>query len=248
MPPTPSPNASPFPATTTDPIRVGGLERFSLVDWPGRIAATVFLQGCGWRCPYCHNPGLLNFTPSPAAPSWSAVLDFLGRRRGLLDAVVFSGGEPTLQTGLPDAIRAVRELGFRIGLHTGGPLPDRIPRLLPLVDWVGFDYKAPFENYAAVTGRPAGDAAATSLRLLLASGVAYEIRTTWHPALLPHDAIARMANTLADLGVRRWTLQRFRAQGCAEPALCAAPAGFAEPLNSLTERLNGMEELTVTVR
>lgn len=235
----------PPPALASDLVRVGGLERFSLVDWPGRMAATVFLQGCGWRCRYCHNPGLLGFARRPGTPSWDEVLAFLLTRRGLLDAVVFSGGEPTLQPGLPDALRAVRNIGFRVGLHTGGPLPDHLARLLPLVDWVGFDFKAPFENYAAIVGRPAGDSAATSLRLLVASGVPHEIRTTWHPALLSDDDLGRMAHSLRALGVRRWTLQRFRTEGCADPELCR-PRAATECLPTALHE--GTADLAITIR
>ena len=113
---------------------VGGFERLSTVDWPGQLAAVVFCQGCAWRCAYCHNPHLLAFAPAadaPPAPSWPEILAWLPRRRGLLDAVVFSGGEATFQPGLPEALRAVRALGFKAGLHTGGPLPGRFAQCLP---------------------------------------------------------------------------------------------------------------------
>lgn len=217
--------AAVFPVSASSAVgaslRVGGLERFSLVDWPGRMVATVFLQGCAWRCRYCHNPDLLAFESRVGAPAWEDVLGFLRRRRGLLDGVVFSGGEPTLQPVLVDAVGAVRDLGFRVGLHTGGVKPDRFARLLPSLDWVGFDVKAPFSRYAAVVGRADGEVAEASLRLLLASGVAHEIRTTWHPAVLTDADLVVMAETLRALGVRRWVVQRFRWQGCADAELLA---------------------------
>ena len=124
-------------------LRVGGLERLSMCDWPGELAATIFCQGCPWDCPYCHNPHLLPVTGRHEI-AWREVVDFLKSRRGLLDGVVFSGGEPTLQSALPQAIAEVRDLGFRIGLHTAGPYPGRLAQVLPLVDWVGFDIKTPF--------------------------------------------------------------------------------------------------------
>src|SRR5690606_38132990 len=105
-------------------LRVGGLERLSMCDWPGELAATIFCQGCPWDCPYCHNPHLLPVTGRHEI-AWREVVDFLKSRRGLLDGVVFSGGEPTLQSALPQAIAEVRDLGFRIGLHTAGPYPGR---------------------------------------------------------------------------------------------------------------------------
>ncbi len=157
------------PAMRPELISVGGLARFSTVDWPGMMTAAVFCQGCGWRCRYCHNLHLIPFrnqimdTEEPAGWTWASVAAWLRDRRGLLDAVVFSGGEPTLQPRLAEAIAQAREPGFRIGLHTGGPVPSALAEVLPLVDWVGFDFKSPFAAYARVAGRPAGDAAAASL-------------------------------------------------------------------------------------
>ncbi len=220
------------------PLAIGGLERFSVVDWPGQITATVFCQGCGWRCRYCHNPGLIQFRrPGAEAESsrehdwtWSGVLAWLRDRRDLLDGVVFSGGEPTLQPGLADAVRATRELSFRIGLHTGGPVPETLGEVLPLLDWVGFDFKAPFEKYIRVTGRVGGDAARQSLRMIRDAGVAMEVRTTWHPELLSEVDLGAMADALAAEGMRDWVLQRFRPEGCEDGELNAlAATGLGEP-------------------
>jgi len=174
----------------------------------------VYCQGCPWRCGYCHNPHLL---PGRTAGgiAWSAVLEFLRRRRGLLDAVVFSGGEPTAQPGLARAMRAAKALGYRIGLHSAGIYPRRFAEVLPLVDWVGFDAKAPFDAaYERITGvRASGEAALESARALLASGVECEFRTTWHAGFLSSAELDRLTRTLAGLGVRRYALQEFRATG-----------------------------------
>ncbi|NHF74401.1 anaerobic ribonucleoside-triphosphate reductase activating protein [Paracoccus xiamenensis] len=194
-------------------IRIGGLERLSTCDWPGELVATVFLQGCPWDCPYCHNPHLIP-VKADTALDWHEVLGFLRSRRGLLDGVVFSGGEPTLQRGLPKAMKAVRDLGFRVGLHSGGPYPARFASALPYCDWVGFDIKAPFAQYAHVTAaKGSGDKARESLKMLLASGVAYQVRTTVDPALLDHAAVARIGAELTALGVTRHTLQECRQAG-----------------------------------
>jgi pyruvate formate lyase activating enzyme len=202
-------------------LRVGGLAPLSATDFPGALAAVVFCQGCPWRCGYCHNPPLLERRGAREL-AWPAVLEFLERRRGLLDAVVFSGGEPTVQHALPGAMRAARALGFRIGLHTAGMAPRRLAEVLPLADWVGMDIKAPFDEYPSITGvRGSGNAARESARLLAASGVAHEFRTTVHSALLPEAALARLAVALAELGARNYVLQQFRAKGCATPALAA---------------------------
>ncbi len=204
--------ASPRPAAE---LRVGGFVGLSTCDWPGELAATVFCQGCPWRCSYCHNRHLLPATREGAI-GWDSVVAFMRTRGGLLDGLVFSGGEPTLQRGLAAAAREMRALGFRVGLHTAGPYPDRLSEILPLVDWVGFDVKAPFHDYARVTGvAGSGERARESLRRLLGSGVAHEVRTTVHPDLLDAASLASLAGTLADLEVRHYALQACRATDAA---------------------------------
>jgi pyruvate formate lyase activating enzyme len=213
-------------------LRVGGLTPLTTIDFPGRLAAVVFLQGCPWRCGYCHNPALIA-ADAPTSRSWDEVLAFLERRHGLLDGVVFSGGEPTLQAGLADAVAQVRALGFEVGLHTAGMYPQRLAALLPSLDWVGFDVKAPWDLYDAVTGVPASGAKArASLAHLLASGVAHECRTTWHPGLFPLERLRGLAVQLADLGVTHWALQSCRVDGAphampAEPALAQLGQRFS---------------------
>lgn len=210
-------------------LKVGGLTRLSTCDWPGQLAATVFCQGCAWDCPYCHNPGL---RPAYAETqiAWPDVLQFLRARRGLLDAVVFSGGEPTLQPALLDAVEAVRALGFRIGLHTTGMNPEAFARLLPLLDWVGFDVKAPFANYPRITGvKQSGELALRSLGYLLASCVSYEVRTTVHPSLLTAADLLLLKEQLLDLGVRWFTIQRFRSLGVHPDRMPISPADFSLP-------------------
>ncbi len=207
-----------MPAPPGAELRIGGFVRLSSCDWPGELAATVFCQGCPWRCRYCHNTHLL--PADPGQIPWPSVLDFMRRRVGLLDGLVFSGGEPTLQQGLAAAMREVRALGFRVGLHTAGPYPERLAALLPLIDWVGFDAKAPFDDYARITSVPgSGARARESLLLVLASGVAYEVRTTVHPVLLDAAMLHKLAGTLTDLGVRHYTLQAFRSAGCPDSEL-----------------------------
>ena len=203
-------------------LRVGGVVRFSSTDWPGRLAAVLFLQGCPWHCGYCQNPHLL---PPHGAheEDWTATLAWLATRRGLLDAIVFSGGEPTAQPELGAAIRAVRAMGFGVGLHTGGAYPRRLLEVARDVDWVGLDIKAPMLDYEAVTGVPrSGFAAFASLDLLLKTGVALEVRTTVHPALTPPGMLVTLARELAQAGIVRWVLQAFRTIGCANEALLAA--------------------------
>jgi anaerobic ribonucleoside-triphosphate reductase activating protein len=230
---------------TPEALRVGGLVPFSTTDWPGKLTAVVFLQGCPWRCGYCHNPHLQPMT-TDAAPSFDAFASWLRSRIGLLDAVVFSGGEPTAQAALPAAMREVAALGFAVGLHTAGASPRRLAEALRSAAWVGFDVKAASRDVAPITRvASSGRAASASLRLLLDSGVRHEIRTTVHPALLDDDALLRLADELASLGVRHWVLQPFRPAGCADSKLVeASPHGvrFDERLLvRLRERVPGAE-------
>ena len=208
-----------------DALCVAGVVPFSTTDFPGKPAAVLFCQGCPWRCRYCHNPHLR----PPTAPgehaeqvwSCSKLWQFLRSRQGLLDAVVFSGGEPTLQSNLPQAMQRVRALGFSVGLHTAGCYPRRLQRVLPWVDWVGLDIKAPFDSrYDRIVGRPhAAQRAKESLRHLLQSGVDYQLRTTVHPLLLSKRDIQQLQQDLRQLGATPAVLQPFRAQGCVDKQL-----------------------------
>lgn len=218
------------------PLNVGGFTPFTATDYPGHLAAVVFVQGCAWRCGYCHNPHL-QVRPPRSPLDWRDLLAILERRRGLLDAVVFSGGEPTTDAALPEAMRQVRALGFKVGLHTACLYPERLHAILHLVDWVGFDVKAPFADYETVTGVPgSGVPARACVAGIIASGVASECRTTVHPALLPPTALLAMADELSALGVRHWVIQQFRAQGCAEAGLTSAAA---YPPDALMAALRG---------
>ncbi|WP_199421974.1 anaerobic ribonucleoside-triphosphate reductase activating protein [Actinotalea solisilvae] len=198
---------------TAASLAIAGLVPLSTCDWPDRLVATVFLQGCPWRCGYCHNPALLD-PREPGRLPWSDVTALLARRAGLLDGVVFSGGEPTRQAGLLDAVRQVRAAGFGVGLHTAGAYPRRLAALLPWVDWVGLDLKAPSGRYDDVTGVPGSARPAfASLRLALDAGVALQVRTTVDPTVLDELEVARLSALLAGLGVRDHVLQEVRTEG-----------------------------------
>ena len=200
-------------------LQIGGRVPFTTVDMPGRNAAVLFCQGCSWRCRYCHNAHLQHLRPdSPIA--WDAILSWLEPRRGFLDAVVFSGGEPLLQLGLCEAMSDVKALGFDIGLHTGGCSSRALKNVLPWLDWIGIDIKAPRHAYDRITGVPgSGKAAWESLEVTLQSDVSIEVRTTYHPDLLTESELSILAIELASSGATNWIIQNFRAQGCADKTL-----------------------------
>lgn len=201
-------------------LSIGGIEPFTTIDFPGRLAAVAFCRGCAWRCGYCHNAHL---QAGATGNDWDALAAFLDSRRGLLDGIVFSGGEPLLQGGLGVALERCRQMGFATGLHTAGSSPARLERVLPLLDWVGFDIKAPFDAYPGVTGVPgSGDKARYSLCRLLDSGVDCEVRTTVDPDRLDREQVLALAIELEALGVSRFVLQACRRD---------SPATRSDPLN-----------------
>lgn len=196
-----------------DDLQIAGLTRLSTCDWPGKLVATVFLQGCPLACTYCHNPDLLD-PRAPGTIEWQVVRDLLAKRHGLLDGLVFSGGEPTRQAGLAAAMMEVRDLGFGVGLHTAGPYPKRFAEVLPLCHWVGLDIKAPERLYGAVTGvQSSASKAFACLRLALDSGVDLQVRTTVDPTIMSPDDVAGLTVTLRKLGVREHVLQQVRTEG-----------------------------------
>ena len=168
---------------------IAGLQKMTLLDYPGKVACTVFLQGCNFRCPFCHNSDLLG-KEGPEPISEETLLTFLKKRVGLLDGVCITGGEPTLQPGLKDLIGKIKELGFLVKLDTNGTRPDVMKELVQagLVDYVAMDVKNSPENYGKTAGVPnmTLDRVEESIRFLLSGAVDYEFRTTVADEL--HDA------------------------------------------------------------
>ena len=192
-----------------DRLLVGGIVSLTTVDYPDHLACVVFLQGCPWRCVYCHNSHLQAILPEEALP-WEDVLALLKSRQGFVEAVVFSGGEPLLQKSLLPAIKDVRELGFKVGLHTTGAFPDRLAQVVSFLDWVGFDVKHAFDDYHLITGiQGSGKAALESLELLIASNVDFEVRMTLHKDI-PTDSVVDALKEVSQLGVRKVVLQKCR--------------------------------------
>lgn len=194
-------------------LEIAGFEPFSACDWPQKLSAVVFLQGCPWQCGYCHNVDIIDPT-KPGVVSWETVRDHLATRMGLLDGVVFSGGEPTRQHALVAAVREVKEMGFEVGLHTGGAYPKRLEQLLDHLDWVGLDIKAPSAKYRAITGvAPDNHQPMKSLKLLLDAGIDVQVRTTLDPLVLDEDDIIAIRDEVLALGVTDYVVQRVRTEG-----------------------------------
>ena len=192
-----APSAASKTEPSADSLAIAGLVPLSTVDWPGKLAAVVFLQGCPLACPYCQNEAILD-PKVPGAVPWSQVEALLARRAGLLDGVVLTGGEALRQAGVVDAARRVREMGFGVGLHTAGVYPRALAKILPHTDWVGIDVKAMPDGYAAATGFGAGAKAWQSLDAVLKASAERA-----RPALAAEAADADRVDQRADYMVER---------------------------------------------
>lgn len=212
-------------------VRLSGVQPFTQIDFPGSIACIAFLPGCNFRCGYCHNPEfVLTDRLAQTSESWieeDAFLNFLDQRRGLLDGVVISGGEPTLHAGLPDFIRSIRVRGFKVKLDTNGSLPEVLEPLLHehLLDYVAMDVKTSLERYPELVGscvRP--EAIRESIALIKEYAPEYEFRTTILPKLHGSREVAGLLDLVR--GSRRYALQAYR------PAITLDPSfGDYEPPN-----------------
>ena len=195
---------------------IAGLQKMTLLDFPGKVACTVFLQGCNYRCPFCHNSELFVGEPTPLMTD-EEFLAFLDSRRGLLDGVCVSGGEPTLYPALDSLLTAIKDKGFAVKLDTNGSRPAVLKRLVEqhLVDYVAMDVKNGPDRYAQTVGLERFDLAAVedSLRFLIGGTVDYELRTTLVEQLHNDASMADMGRWLSTLvpglSPRELFLQRF---------------------------------------
>ncbi|AOE49837.1 anaerobic ribonucleoside-triphosphate reductase activating protein [Kangiella sediminilitoris] len=202
-----------------DELRVGGLTPLTTIDYPEHLSCVIYCQGCAWRCLYCHNPELIPVKAEQGFDNKELEF-FLKRRKGLLDAVVFSGGEPLLQKGLLPAMQTVKSMGFKVGLHTGGSSISRFKQVLEIVDWVGFDVKdLPEHADRIIQVNNAGNTNWQSLRLLLASGVDYQCRTTVHWDLISPERVLVLAKQLVSEGVNNYNLQIARTRNTLDKSL-----------------------------
>lgn len=180
-------------------MRIGGFQKFSLIDYPGKCSAVVFTQGCNFRCPYCHNPELVHPTLFEEPLDVMAILGFLSRRRGLLDGVVVTGGEPTLHHDLPEFLARLKAMGFSVKLDTNGGHPIVLSDIIThgLADFIAMDVKAPFEDYNRLAGVKVNiEAVQESINLIQRSGLEHLFRTTYPPDLLTEKDIRRLSNAL----------------------------------------------------
>ena len=199
-----------------DDLQLTGFEPFSTVDWPGKLVATVFAQGCPWRCTYCHNAQMQD--PRTAGTvTWGTVMSHLASRTGKLDGIVFSGGEPTRQVALVPAMQQARSLGFQVGMHSAGAYPARLRETLDFVDWLGLDIKAMPDGYEDVTGRSAsGQKAWQSLEIALEWGGNLEVRLTVDPTTHTRESVLAVVSRVEAMGGPTPVIQEARGDGASE--------------------------------
>lgn len=191
-------------------MKIGGLQKISLIEYPSLISAVVFTQGCNFRCGYCHNPELVHPRLYTETLLEDELFAFLEKRRGKLDAITITGGEPTIQRDLTSFVKQVRELGYFIKIDTNGSHPDILYRLIDnkMIDYIAMDIKGPLEKYQSMTGCKVDvDKIRQSVELIITSGILYEFRTTIVKSLLKPSDIFKIGALINN--ARLYFLQQF---------------------------------------
>ncbi len=193
---------------------IARLQKVSLVDYPSKICATIFFQGCNFRCLYCYNSKLIQFSEPKSQISEEEILVYLEKRKGLIEAVCLTGGEPVLQDGLSNFLRRLKEMGFLVKIDTNGSNPEILDFLLNqnLVDYIALDLKAPliwrkYKRVINIDNKEMFDKILKSVKLLLNSKIDYEFRTTVVPVLLKKDDIKEIIRQIK--GAKKYALQGF---------------------------------------
>ena len=218
----------------------GGFQKTDLINFPGKIASTVFTRGCNFRCPYCHNPEFViqgcDQTYFGETYAEEEILGYLKKRSAFIDGLVVSGGEPTLHNDLPDFIRKVRELGLMVKLDTNGSRPGVLAALLEegLLDYVAMDIKAPLKKYQLL-GFDSTEFIEESIKLLNNSEIDHEFRTTCARAIIADDDFIKMAAILDPDA--KWYLQPFNPAKTLDPAFTSETTWSADELKSIAASL-----------
>ncbi len=202
-------------------MRIGGLQKFSLIDYPGLISAVIFTQGCNFRCPYCHNPELVLPDRFEAPIDPEDVFAFLDSRKGKIEGVVISGGEPTLQEDLLHCLKRIKERSFKVKLDTNGSRPDVVKHALDnhLLDFIAMDIKAPPDSYFALSGVEVNmHDIEKSIDLVLCSGIEHLFKTTVVPNLFTNRMKKKIKRWMADLKANH-IFQDFVPSDILDPAI-----------------------------
>lgn len=204
-------------------MKISGFQKLSLVDFDGHISATIFVSGCNFACPFCHNSGLVQ--GSEPALNELEILEYLKKRFGLLDSVCISGGEPTLYPDLPKFIEKLKDMGYIIKLDSNGTNPEMLKYLVEnkLINYIAMDIKNSFEKYSSTIGKEFDtDVLRDSIEYIMNSGIDYEFRTTLVQELHSKEDIEDISKMIK--GAKRYFLQKFEDSGhCIKQGLSAVP-------------------------
>lgn len=217
-------------------MEFAGLQKISLVDYEGKVACTLFTAGCNFRCPFCHNSDLVIYAKNVNYIPFDEILDYLNKRKGMLDAVVITGGEPTLMPDLKEKLYEIKKLGYKIKLDTNGTNPDIVKELvdLKLIDYVAMDIKNSYEGYSKTIGLESydSDKILESINYLLSGEVDYEFRTTLVREFHSDEDIKNIAKMIQ--GAKRYYLQEFKNSGhCIDSSLHEVPLNDAMRFKSI---------------
>ena len=188
-------------------MKIGGLQKFSLIDYPGKIACSIFLSGCDFRCRFCHNPELVFNEESNF--SEKEVLDFLEKRKGKLEGVCITGGEPLINNDLIEFLKKIKNLGYEIKIDTNGSNPELLKKIIEnkLVDYIALDIKADKDNYNKISGVNIDiTKIEKSLNLIINSGIDYEVRTT---AVRNYNNLEKIGEWLNNFKIKKYVIQNF---------------------------------------
>lgn len=218
---------------------IGAIQKTSLIDYPGKISCILFTLGCNFRCPYCHNPELVDPNHFPAPIPEEDVIRFLEKRKGKLDAVVITGGEPTLQDDLLHFMAMIKDMGYLVKLDTNGSRPDVLRKIIDkgIVDYLAMDIKAPLIKYKDVSRSNIDPAKILlSIELIMSSNLEYEFRTTLLRSLLAPDDILKIGQMIK--GARLYILQRFVSSKSLDPTFLSEKTFSDDEINSLKDKLS----------
>jgi pyruvate formate lyase activating enzyme len=217
-------------------MKIAHLQKTSFIDYPGKISAVIFTQGCNLKCPYCHNPELVEPALFTTPISQDEILSFMMKRKDKLDGLVITGGEPALQKGLIEFIHEIRDMGFLIKFDTNGTFPDVLENIIKkrLADYIAMDIKGPAIKYPVIAGIKVDmDAILRSIRLIMDSGIDSEFRTTWAIEQLTLEDIKEIAIMIRD--AKRFVLQRFNPSKHLDPSTL----NFHAPDDSMIKKAAG---------
>ncbi|MBO3839377.1 MAG: anaerobic ribonucleoside-triphosphate reductase activating protein [Thermoproteota archaeon] len=221
---------------------IKGLQKLTLIDYPGRVACTLFTFGCNFRCPYCHNPELVVDDGTPPIPE-NNIFRFLEERKGFLDGICITGGEPTLHDDLPNFIEKIKGLGYSVKLDTNGTNPKMLKQLIEekLIDYIAMDVKAPLEKYENVVKAKIDIGKIVESIEIVKAFREHEFRTTIVPELLSREDIVTIARQLK--GARRFFIQQFKPSKTLDKTFLEKQAYLVDELEKILEEIRPLFEL-----